>query len=95
VARRQSHPPLSWGFLFRHARLHRFEGESGRAAAAPRRWGKERARRRCVAPVEEGAEDRTGGKDHFTAKERRAAPEGGRREPAGDKEQEPRRRPPA
>jgi hypothetical protein len=46
------HPP-SWGFLFRHARLHR--------------WGKERARRRRVAPGEEGAEDRTGDKDRFTA----------------------------
>jgi hypothetical protein len=54
VARNQSHPPPSWGFLFHH-----------RPCALD--WGKERARRRRVAPVEEGAEDRTGGKGHFTA----------------------------
>jgi hypothetical protein len=52
----------------------RVEGEGGRAAA-PRRWEEERARRRRDAPVEGGAEDRTGGRDVFTAKERRTAPE--------------------
>jgi hypothetical protein len=79
-AQRQSQFPPAWGFLFRHTHLHRFEGEGGRTAAAP---------------DEGGAEDRTGGKDIFTAKERRAAPEEGGRAPAGDKEQGPRRRPPA
>jgi hypothetical protein len=53
-------------------RVPRVEGEGGRAVA-PRRWEKERARRRRDAPVEGGAEDRTGGRDIFTAKERRAA----------------------
>jgi hypothetical protein len=48
--------------------------EEGGRAAAPRRWEKERVRRRRDAPVEEGAEGRTGGRDIFTAKVRRAAP---------------------
>jgi hypothetical protein len=37
--------------------------------------GEGATRRRRGAPVEGGAEDRTGGRDIFTAKERRAAPE--------------------
>jgi hypothetical protein len=76
-----------------HGRVPRVEGEGGRAAA-PRRWEKERARHRRDAPVEGGAEGRTGGKDIFTAKERRAAPEEGGRAPARVTEQGPRRRPP-
>jgi hypothetical protein len=78
------HPP-SWGFLFHHRQC-------------AQDWGKERARRRRVAPVKEGAEDRTGGKDHLTTgtpstRQGDTAPrrKGEKREPAGDQEQEPRR----
>jgi hypothetical protein len=78
VAWRQGQPPPLLGFLLPlHGRVPKVEGEGGRAAA-PRHWEKERVRRRRDAPVEGGAEGRSGGKVIFAARERRAVPGGGR-----------------